>query len=272
MIENKKLNEIIKNIRINIIKSLHAAGSGHPGGSLSSVELLTILYFEEMKRTKDNALDKNRDRFVISKGHGVPTVYAIFKEIGLVNQDEIMTLRKIGSKLQGHPDRVLMPELEASTGSLGQGLSVAQGIALGQKMDKNNSRTYCLVGDGEIQEGQIWETIMSAPHFKLNNLCVILDYNKFQIDGHVNDIMNLESLKDKLNAFNWNVLEIDGHNIEEIRNAYKNFNENNDKPTFIIANTIKGKGVSFMENTHEWHGKTPNDEQKDKALKELISG
>ncbi len=266
-----QLKEVAKDLRIKCIEILTEAGSGHPGGSLSSMDLITALFLNKIKRTKENALSPDRHRFVLSKGHGVPALYSILSHLGLITPEELNTLRKLGSRLQGHPDYVALPYVEASTGSLGQGLSIAQGIALAGKIDKKNYKVYCLLGDGEIQEGQVWESIMSAPKFKLDNLCAILDYNKGQIDGYVKDVMNVEPLADKLKAFNWNVITIDGHNFDEILNAYNQAEETKGKPTFIIANTIKGKGVSFMEGNNEWHGKSPSKSECEKAIQELSS-
>lgn len=264
-----ELKEKAKEVRIDCIKMLAEAGSGHPGGSLSTADLLTALFFNKIKRTKENASSPDRHRFVLSKGHGVPTLYAIFAQIGILSKEDLLTLRKTGSILQGHPDYSIFPYVEASTGSLGQGLSIAQGYALAAKLDKSPARTYCLLGDGEIQEGQVWEAIMSAPMFKLSQLCVILDYNKGQIDGSIEEVMGIEPLEDKLKAFNWHVITIDGHNFKEILAAYDEAETNKDKPTFIIANTIKGRGVSFMEGRIDWHGSAPNKDQARQAIEEL---
>lgn len=269
MLTHKQLQQISNELRIDIIKAISRAKSGHPGGSLSAIDIITYLFFNEIKRTKENALDPNRDRFVLSKGHGVPALYAVFARLGLITYDELMNLRVLGSRTQGHPSYVDLPYVESSTGSLGQGLSVAVGIALAGKIDKKNYNVYCMVGDGEMQEGQIWEAILSAPKFKLDNLCVFLDYNKSQIDGYIKDVMDIEPIKEKLLAFRWNVLEIDGHNFEEIENAVSNFKSTKEKPTFIIAHTIKGKGVSFMEDNVEWHGKAPNEKETELAIQEL---
>lgn len=269
MYTHKELQRISNELRIDIIKAIARAKSGHPGGSLSAIDILVYLFFNEIKRTKENALDPNRDRFVLSKGHGVPALYSVFARIGLISYDELMNLRVLGSPTQGHPSFTDLPYVESSTGSLGQGLSVAIGIALAGKIDKKDYKVYCMIGDGEIQEGQIWEALLSAPKFKLDNLCVFLDYNKSQIDGYVKDVMNIEPIKDKLIAFNWNVLEINGHNFDEIEKSVNIFKSSKGKPTFIIAHTIKGKGVSFMEDNVEWHGKAPNDKETELALQEL---
>jgi transketolase len=269
MYTHNQLQQIANELRIDIIKAISRAKSGHPGGSLSAIDILVYLFFNEIKRTKENALDPDRHRFVLSKGHGVPALYAILARIGLISYEELMNLRVLGSRTQGHPSYLDLPYVEASTGSLGQGLSVAIGMALAAKIDKKSYRVYCMTGDGETQEGQIWEAILSAPKFNLDNLCVILDYNKSQIDGYTKDVMDLEPLKAKLEAFKWNVLEIDGHNFAEIENAFNVAREIKGKPTYIIAHTIKGKGVSFMEDNVEWHGKAPNEKETELALQEL---
>lgn len=265
----QELQKIANELRIDIIKALHAANSGHPGGSLSAIDILTYLFFNEIKRTKENALDPNRDRFVLSKGHGVPALYAVFARIGLISQDELMNLRQLGSRIQGHPSFQDLPYLEASSGSLGQGLSIAVGMAMAGKLDKKDYRVYCMIGDGETQEGQIWEAFLSAPKFKLDNLCVILDYNKSQIDGFIKDVLDIEPYINKLKAFNWHTLEIDGHDFEQIKSAFDKAKTFKEKPTIIVAHTIKGKSVSFMEDKIEWHGKAPNDKETELAIKEL---
>lgn len=269
MLTHKQLQQISNELRIDIIKAISRAKSGHPGGSLSAIDIITYLFFNEIKRTKENALDPDRDRFVLSKGHGVPALYAVFARLGLITYEELMNLRVLGSRTQGHPSYLDLPYVESSTGSLGQGLSVAIGIALAGKIDKKKYNVYCMVGDGEIQEGQIWEALLSAPKFKLDNLCVFLDYNKSQIDGYIKDVMDIEPIKEKLLAFKWNVLEIDGHNFDEIEKAVLNYKSTKEKPTFIVAHTIKGKGVSFMEDNVEWHGKAPNEKETELAIQEL---
>ena len=270
--DKSKLSSIAKKMRINIVKMIGKANSGHPGGSLSMVEILDYLFIEKIKRTKENALLPDRDRVVLSKGHGVPALYSIFAEIGIIKEEDLRTLRSINSPLQGHPDRVRIPEVEASTGSLGQGLSVAQGMALSAKTDKKDYKVYCITGDGETQEGQIWEALMSAPKFKLDNLIVFLDYNKGQIDGHIEEVMPLESIKQKLEAFRWDVFEINGHSFEELDDVLKKCDNQNGKPKYIIANTIKGKGVSFMEGKIKWHGVAPTPEEVEQAIKEIEQG
>lgn len=252
-----------------ILKMIHAAGSGHPGGSLSAIDIITALFFHEMRHDPKKPRWEDRDRFVLSKGHGVPALYATLAAGGYISSDEAMTLRQLGSRMQGHPDRVKFDAIEASTGSLGQGLSIAQGLAMGLKLDKKDARVYCMLGDGEIQEGQIWEAALSITKYNLTNLVTILDYNRFQIDGSVKDVMNLEPLAEKWKSFGFHVLEIDGHDMNAILGALDKARRETSKPTFIIAHTVKGKGVSFMENHNEWHGSAPSSEQLEKALKEL---
>jgi transketolase len=263
------LQRSAQEMRIDIIKMLHAAGSGHPGGSLSVIDLLTVIMARYVKRTPENVTDPDRNRFVLSKGHGVPALYAVLAKLGVVPHEELLSLRQVESRLQGHPHNGSLPAVEASTGSLGQGLSIAQGMAMTAKLDKKDYKVYCVIGDGETQEGQVWEALLSAPMFKLDNLIVILDYNKGQIDGPTNDILNLEPVADKMRSFNWDVQEIDGHDFEAIDTALQNAQSPNGKPHFIIAHTEKGHGVSFMEHPTEWHGKAPNDEQAAAAIKEL---
>lgn len=265
----KNLQNHAINIRENIIEMITEAKSGHPGGSLSAVEILTYLYFEEMNINNDNINSKERDYFVLSKGHAAPVLYATLSEKGFIPKEELMTLRKLGSKLQGHPDCKKLKEVDISTGSLGQGISNAVGLALGAKMDKDNSRVYTLLGDGEMQEGLVWEAIMSAAHYKLDNLVVFVDYNKLQIDGENEKVLGIKPLDKKFESFGWNVCVIDGHNFEEIKLALENSKNTKQKPTVIIANTIKGKGVSFMENNAGWHGSAPSKEQRDLAISEL---
>lgn len=268
----KKWSEETPKIRENILKMIHRAGNGHPGGSLSLVEIIMTLMGNNgvMKLNKTDWQTNDRDRLILSKGHGVPALYTIMSHVGFdITEDELMSLRQLGSRIQGHPDRARLPFVEASTGSLGQGLSIAQGVAMGYKLDKNSHRVFCIVGDGEIQEGQIWEAAMSAPHHKLNNLTLIIDYNKGQIDGPTNEVLNLENLKAKWEAFGWETFEIDGHSYEEL---YKTLTHQGDKPVCIIANTIKGKGVDFMEGKIGWHGKAPSDEELTMALSQLKAG
>ena len=259
-------------IRENIVKMIHQCKSGHPGGSLSMVEIIYALLARDGVMDHDPSLtgSGDKDRLVLSKGHGVPALYAIMSAVGYdITEEELMTLRNIGSRLQGHPDRARIPYLEASTGSLGQGASFAQGIALGYKLDNNPHHVYCILGDGETQEGQVWEVALSASHYKLNNLTLVIDCNKAQIDGFTKDVMNLEPLADKWRAFGWNVSEIDGHNYQQIVDAYNNISS--DKPSMIVANTVKGKGVSFMEGQVGWHGKGPSDSELEAALSDINS-
>ena len=245
------------------------AGSGHPGGSLSCIDILTALFFNEMNVDPKNPTWSERDRFVLSKGHGVPALYATQAMRGYYDPEATLTLRELGSPYQGHPDRVRIPAMEASTGSLGQGLSVAIGMALAARVDKKNFRTYCLIGDGETQEGQIWEAAMCAGNYKLSSLCVFLDANEYQIDGAVKDVMDLEPIAEKFRSFKWNVIEINGHDMDQVLKALSQAREEKQKPSLIFAHTVKGKGVSFMEKNNEWHGKAPNPEQLTKALAEL---
>jgi transketolase len=254
---------------------LAKAKSGHPGGSLSATDLLTCLYYGHFENgnpiLRYNPQDirwPERDRFHMSKGHCCPLLYAILADVGYFSAEHLWTLRKLGSLLQGHPD-IRTPGVEIASGSLGQGLSVALGMCLAGKIDRKDYRVYCLMGDGEIQEGNIWEAAMAASHYKCDNLCAILDYNGFQIDGKVKDIMNLEPLTEKWQAFGWQVIDIDGHNIVQILKAYQQASQIKGKPTIIIAHTIKGKGVSFMENVADFHGRAPTLEETEKALREL---
>ena len=266
----KELKLIAQELRVWIIEMLEKAGSGHPGGSLSAIDLMSVLFFHEMKGVEFSSLNENRDRFILSKGHAVPALYAILCKKGFLPKAELNQLRKIGSRLQGHPDRVRLPLVEAATGSLGQGLSMAQGLALGLRLQAKVSRVYCLLGDGEMQEGQVWEAAMSAPKFQLSHLCVILDQNNGQIDGYVDQVMPIEPIAKKWEAFGWNVLEIDGHNIEEILEAFQFFRTfKGSQPTFILARTVKGKGVSFMENQIHWHGVAPTQTEAQKAISEI---
>jgi transketolase len=264
------LKIISANVRKDIIKMLGVSGSGHPGGSLSSVELVVSLYFKHMNFDVKNINAPDRDYFILSKGHACPVLYTVLAHLGCFNIAELYTLRKNGSRLQGHPAKDKgLPGIEISTGSLGYGLSIGAGIAAGIKQIKKNNRVYVLMGDGEQQEGSVWEAVMAASHFKLDNLCAIIDNNGLQIDGYTKDVMNIEPLVDKYRSFGWSVITIDGHNFEEIDKAYKQFKFEHKKPTAIIAKTIKGKGVSYMENLSEWHGKIPSRELIEKALKEI---
>jgi len=263
------LKTIANTIRKDIIKATHAAGSGHPGGSLSAVEILTVLYFYKMKVDPNNPKDPDRDIFVLSKGHASPVLYSTLAEKGYFEKSLLPTFRKIGSILQGHPDKKKVPGVEMSTGSLGQGFSTCIGMALASKLDKKKNRIYALLGDGEIQEGIVWEAAMSASHYKLDNLTAILDHNGLQIDGSNEDVMNVNPVKEKWESFGWNVIEIDGHDFGQIISALDTAENVKGKPTIIIAKTIKGKGVSFMEGVADWHGKAPNNEQMEAAISEL---
>ena len=258
-------------MRVEIIKMIGAAGSGHPGGSLSEVELLAALYFRVLRHDPANPTWPDRDRFILSKGHGCPALYVAMIEAGYLDAAVLPTLRKLGSPLQGHPDKRMLPALEASTGSLGQGLSLGIGVALAAKLDKRDYHTFVMVGDGEIQEGQNWEAAMFASFHKLGNLTLIVDYNHQQLDGFLKDILDPAPLREKFAAFGWNAVEIDGHDFAQVIPALEKARANKtDKPTAIVADTIKGKGVSFMENNPKWHGVAPKKEEVEAALKELM--
>jgi len=265
----KELENISKNIRMGIIEEVYSAKSGHPGGALSIADILTVLYFNEMNINPNEPNSKSRDRLVLSKGHSAPALYSTLAERGYFNKEDLKTFRKLGSNLQGHPDMNNIPGVDMTTGSLGQGLSSANGMAMSSKIDKEGFKVYCILGDGELEEGQIWEAAMTASHYKLDNLCVIVDNNNLQIDGEIENVMSPYPIDKKFEAFGFNVLKVDGHNIEELIKAFKTFKNTKGKPTAIIANTIKGKGISFMENNVAWHGKAPNDEQYSQAIKEL---
>lgn len=269
--EINQIKELCRINRCNIIKMIYCAQSGHPGGGLSTVEILTVLYNKVMKNYPqwDKSPHHNeRDRFVLSKGHASAALYSVLAQRGYFPEDELLTFRKLHSRLQGHPSCRMLPGIEVSTGSLGQGLSMACGIAMSLKLDKNPAHVFTLLGDGELQEGSCWEAFMNAAHRKLNNLTAIIDRNNLQIDGTTDMIKNLNPLDKKLEAFNWEVKVIDGHNIVELYDALEK-SKKSDKPTAIIANTVKGKGISFMENECGWHGKPPCDEDCQRALKEL---
>lgn len=269
MADIKALEQSAKEIRKDIVRSVFHAGSGHPGGSLSAAELLAVLYFEEMNIDPKNPKMKERDKFILSKGHGAPVLYAALAERGFFPKEELWKLRKLGSMLQGHPDMNKVPGVEMSTGSLGQGMAASIGVALANKMDKNPGRVYTLLGDGELQEGIVWEALMSAGHYKLDNLTVIVDWNGLQIDGKNSDVMTVTPLDKKFEAFNFKVIQIDGHSIQEIISALEEAKNTKGKPVVIIAKTVKGKGVSFMEDNPGWHGKAPNEEEAKLAIKEL---
>lgn len=264
------LKRVTVELRCDIIETLREAGSGHPGASLSSIDLITSLYYYKLRFRPQEPSWAERDRFVLSKGHGVPALYVVLAHFGYIPREELSTLRKLGSRLQGHPVASLCPGIEASTGSLGQGLSMAQGMALAAKLDGDRSRVYCMIGDGESQVGQIWEAAMSAPKFHLDNLCVIADYNQGQNDMLVREVMpTLEPAADKWRAFNWHVVEIDGHNFEQILGALDEAERTKGRPTLILARTVKGKGVSFMELNMKWHGVAPSREEADNAIAEI---
>ncbi|MGL5311675.1 MAG: transketolase [Peptostreptococcaceae bacterium] len=269
MRDHKGLNEITRKIRKDIVSMIHGSKSGHPGGSLSAVEILTALYFDEMNIDPNNCKMEDRDRFVLSKGHAAPVLYATLAQKGYFDREELKGLRKIGRMLQGHPDMKGTPGVEMSTGSLGQGFSVACGMAMASKLDNAPWRVYALLGDGEVQEGIVWEAAMSAAHYKLDNMVAFLDYNGLQIDGETEKVMNIGPIVDKFKAFGWNVIEIDGHDFDQIFAALDMAKETVGKPTMIIAKTVKGKGVSFMENEAGWHGTAPSDSDLERALVEL---
>jgi transketolase len=256
-------------VRIGIVTAVHSAKAGHPGGSLSAADIMTYLYFEEMNIDPANPKKDDRDRFVLSKGHVAPALYSALANRGYFPVEELKTLRKLGSRLQGHPCMQETPGVDMSSGSLGQGFSAACGMALSAKLQNKDFRVYTLLGDGEIQEGQIWEAAMFAGHRKLDNLCVIVDNNGLQIDGKIEDVCSPYPIADKFKAFNFNVIEIDGHDFNQIADAFAKARQTKGMPTAIIAKTVKGKGVSFMENQAGWHGKAPNDEEFAIAIEDL---
>ncbi len=267
--DKSELAEKARNIRMDVLKMVAEAKSGHPGGSLSAADIVTALYFSVMKVDSSRPKWADRDRLVLSKGHASPLLYAVLAEKGFFPKEDLKTFRKIDSRLQGHPDMEKTRGVDASTGSLGQGLSIANGMALAGRLDKKEYRVFALLGDGELGEGQIWEAAMAAAHYKLDNLTAILDYNGLQIDGFCKDIMCSSPVKEKWEAFGWEVMEIDGHNYDEILTSLGEASKVKRKPTIIIAHTVKGKGVSYMENQVGWHGKAPNEEQLKEALAEL---
>ena len=265
------LKEKALNIRLGALKGIHAAASGHPGGSLAIADILAYLYFEEMNVDPADPKNADRDRLVLSKGHTAPALYAALAEKGFFDKELLGTLRKFGSILQGHPDMKHIPGVDMSTGSLGQGFSAACGIALAGKIDGKDYRVYSILGDGESEEGQIWEAAMFGAHYKLDNLVAIVDFNGLQIDGKVTEVMNPTPLDEKFAAFGWNVCVIDGHNFDEIAAALACARETKGKPTAIIAKCVKGKGVSYMENQASWHGSAPKDDQYEQAVAELTA-
>ncbi|MBQ6559998.1 MAG: transketolase [Erysipelotrichaceae bacterium] len=262
------LKKHAQNVRRNIIEMVYAAQSGHPGGSLGSADILTYLYFEEMNITDTNKASTDRDRFVLSKGHCSPGLYGILKEAGLID-DDIHTFRQLGSRLQGHPNMNYIEAIDMSTGSLGQGVSTAVGMAIANKLDKNENRVYALCGDGESEEGIVWEALMAACHYGLDNLCIIFDQNGLQIDGNVQDVIGPLPLKEKAEAFGAYTVECDGNDFDSLAAAFKKARENKGKPTVIIAHTVKGKGVSYMENNYAWHGAAPKEDDYKTAMEDL---
>ncbi|MBE6604446.1 MAG: transketolase [Ruminococcaceae bacterium] len=267
--KKQQLAKIAAQVRIDILDEVHAAKSGHPGGSLSITDVMTYLYFEEMNVDPANPKMPARDRFVLSKGHCAPALYAVLAEKGFFAREELLKLRKIDSFLQGHPDMKHTPGVDMTTGSLGLGISAACGMALAAKLDSRDYRTYAVVGDGESEEGQVWEALMFAAHYKLDNLCVAIDWNGLQIDGPIAEVMNPTPYDKKLEAFGFNVITADGHDFDEIEKAFTKAKTVKGKPTAIIFKTVKGKGVSFMENQVSWHGAAPNDEQYNQAVAEI---
>lgn len=263
------LENISKEIRRSTIEQIYNAQSGHPGGSLSCADILTVLYFNQMNINPKDPNAEGRDRLVLSKGHSSPALYATLARKGYFDKSLLTDFRKINSNLQGHPDMNKVPGVDMSSGSLGQGLSVANGMALNSKMDESGYRVYCILGDGELEEGQVWEAAMTANKYKLDNLCVIVDNNNLQIDGTIEEVMSSYPIDEKFKSFGFQVINIDGHNIQEIIDAFDVAKNVKDKPTCIIAKTIKGKGVSYMENDVKWHGIAPNEEQYQLAMKEL---
>ena len=271
MLEKRKqeLQKIAANVRLGILEEVYNAASGHPGGSLSIADILTYLYFEKMNIDPKDPKKDDRDRFVLSKGHTSPALYSVLAHRGFFPTEDLKTFRKYGSYLQGHPDMKGVPGVDMSTGSLGLGISAACGMALSAKYNKKNYRVYTVIGDGESEEGQVWEAFMFAAHYKLDNLCAVLDFNGLQIDGPITDVIDPTPFDEKFKAFGWNVLEINAHDFDEIENAFKTAGNLKGAPTVIIAHSVKGKGVSYMENKCEWHGSAPKKEQYDIAVAEL---
>ena len=267
--EIEELKTMAKKIRRGIIEEVYKAQSGHPGGSLSVADILTVLYFDELNVDEKNPKWEDRDRLVLSKGHCSPALYSCLANRGFFDVEKLTTFRNIESKLQGHPDMTKVPGVDMTTGSLGQGLSAANGMAIAGKMDNKNYRVYCILGDGEIEEGQVWEAAMASSKYKLDNLCVIVDNNNLQIDGTIDKVMSPYPIDEKFKSFGFQIINIDGNDIEEIKKAFEVAKNVKEKPVCIIAKTTKGKGVSFMENKAEWHGKAPNEEQYKQAMEEL---
>jgi transketolase len=266
---NRELNITACRIRTDIVEMLNAAGSGHTGGSLSAADIVTALFFHHMKHRPDDPLWEDRDRFILSKGHAAPVLYAALARSGYFPVEELLTLRKLGSRLQGHPDSNKLPGVEVSTGSLGQGLSLASGLALSGKIDKASWRVHVLLGDGELQEGMVWEAAMTAAHYKLDNLVAFVDNNGLQIDGRCVDVMCVDPIPDKFAAFGWNVIDIDGHSMPEITDALERAEAHKGRPTMIVARTIKGKGCTLFEDKVEYHGTPPSDDEMAQAKKEF---
>ncbi len=262
--------ELTQTIRRHIVKMTNKAGSGHPGGSLSATELLTVLFFEHMNVDPKNSKWTDRDYFFLSKGHCTPVYYSVLAEKGFFPVEELLTFRNVDGRLHGHPCSEHCPGVDISSGSLGQGLSVANGVALAAKLDGKSQRAYVMIGDGELQEGQVWEAAMTSPHYNLDNVCAIIDWNKIQLDDYVENVKGVGDLAAKWKSFGWHVVEIDGHNLNEVDDAFREAKQTKGKPTAILAHTVKGKGISFMENTHKWHGLAPNNEELELALKELV--
>lgn len=265
----KKLCELANELRFQVIRSIYLAKSGHPGGSLSCIDFLTYLYFNELNVGVENLKSPNRDRFVLSKGHAAPALYAVLAKRGFFDESSLSSLRKFGSILQGHPNMKMAPGVEMSTGSLGQGISTACGMALGLKIDKINANVFCLLGDGEIEEGQVYEALMFASHYGLSNLCLAVDNNGLQIDGSVYEVAGLCKIEEKFKSFGFEVVAINGHSFDEIEQAIESFKKEQNKPFAIVLKTVKGRGVSFMENEAKWHGNAPSEEQYNMAKREL---
>ena len=267
--ESAMIKEKALLMRQDILRMVAQAGSGHPGGSLSAADMLAVLYFREMRIDPKNPKDPDRDRFVLSKGHASPVLYAALARRGFIPVEELSTFRRIDSRLQGHPSMKALPFVEMSTGSLGQGISAANGMAIAAKMDRRPLRVYVMIGDGELQEGELWEAAMTASHRKLDNLVALLDYNGLQIDGRIEDVKSLTGIRQRFQAFGWHVIEADGHDVEAIASALDEARGMKGKPSVIIAKTVKGKGVSFMEDQASWHGTAPKPDQLEQALGEL---
>jgi transketolase len=265
----RELADTARHLRVEILKMLNSARSGHTGGSLSAIDVLTVLYFHKMRHDPSNPAWEDRDRFVLSKGHAAPALYACLAEAGYFSRDDLKSLRRLGSHLQGHPDMNKTPGVEVCTGSLGQGFSQAVGLALAARLDQRSSRVFTVLGDGELQEGQVWEAAMAGAHYGLDNLCAIIDANALQIDGEVAKVMNVAPIGPKFLAFNWHVLEVDGHDIQAISRALDDAEQTAGKPTAIIARTVKGKGVPFFEHKASYHGVPPSDEELGQALEHL---